>query len=85
MDANFTGGLTYAPLTIAEVCAVLDRHKKRLVCAANVYEQVQSAVREARLEGVYQVLENQWLKDGQVVLMVSEADMEDLIFSSPTL
>lgn len=75
----------YAPLTIAEVYAALDRHRKRLVCAPDVYGRVQAAVRGARLEGVYQVLENRWLKDGQVVLMASEADMEDLIFPLPTL
>lgn len=67
---------TYAPLTIAEVYAVLERHKQRLVCAPDVYERAQAAVREAQLESVYQVLENRWLEDGQVVLMASEAEFD---------
>lgn len=66
----------YTPLTVAEVYAVLERHKKRLVCAPDVYVQVQSAVRKACLGGVYQVLENRWLADGQVVLMASEAEFD---------
>lgn len=72
----------YAPLTIAEVYAVLERHKQRLVCAPDMYEQVRAAVREARLEGVYRVLENQWLKGGQVVLMASEAEFDEMLLPS---
>lgn len=78
MDANLTGVPTYTPLTIAEVYAVLERHKKRLLCAPDVFEQVQAAVWEAGFEVVYQVLENRYLDDGRVVMMASEAEFDAL-------
>lgn len=70
----------YAPLTVAEVYAVLERHKKRLVCAPDVYERVQTAVRDAGLDGLYRVVENRWLDDGRVLMMASEAELFDVPF-----
>lgn len=69
----------YAPLTLAEVYAAIERHKKRIVCAPDVYEQVQAAVRSAGLEGLYHVVEHRWLDDGQVILMASEAELFDVL------
>lgn len=86
MTAHGDGAATqpaYAPLTIAEVYAALDRHKKRLACAPDMYERVQAAVRDAGLDGLYRVVEHHWLNDGQVLMMASEAEIVDVPFPTP--
>ncbi|ACU71866.1 hypothetical protein Caci_2957 [Catenulispora acidiphila DSM 44928] len=68
--------LTVAALN--EFLAGIERNKKRLVCAADMYERVRDAVRDGGYGIAYTVIECSWLDDGQVLLMASEAEMADL-------
>lgn len=73
----------YVPPTTAAVYTVLDRHKQQLVCAPDMYEHVQAAVRNAGLDGLYRVVEHHWLNDGQVLMVASEAEIMDVPFPMP--
>lgn len=81
-DAEFTQPACTPP-TAAEVYAALERHKQQLVCAPDVYERVQSAVRNAGLDGLYRIVEHRWLDDGQVLMMASEAELFDVPLPMP--
>lgn len=73
----------YVPPAAAEVYTALDRHKQQLVCAPDMYERVQAAVRNAGLDGLYRVVEHRWLNDGQVLMMASEAKLFDVPLPMP--
>lgn len=77
-----TDGLYDQPmLTVAalnEFIATIERNKKRILCAPDVYERVRDAVYSGGYGIAYTVVECSWLDDGQVLMMASEAEMAEL-------
>lgn len=65
---------------ITDLLAAIERNKKQIVCAPDVYEQVRDAVYSAGYGGWYRVVEHPWLDDGQVLLIPSEAEVMDVPF-----
>lgn len=60
------------PLTLAQMTELLDRieaAKKILACAPDVFERVRDQVYGCGLGAYYRVVENAFLKDGQVVVI----------------
>jgi len=59
------------PLTLAEMTDLLDRieaAKKTMACASDVFERVRDQVYGSGLGAYFRVVENTFLKDGQVVV-----------------
>jgi hypothetical protein len=58
------------PVTWERIAAFYDEieaAKRILACAPDVYEQVKSAVEASTVAGLFEVVENRWLDDGQVL------------------
>jgi len=75
-------GFGYAerpPLTSADLAALMRRieaNKQRILCAPDMSEKVRAAVYDGGLGLYYTVLEHPYLRDGQVLLMQSEAEQQ---------
>lgn len=54
----------------------IERSKKRLICASDIYERVRDAVHNGGFGIAYRVVQCAWLDDGQVLLGPSEAGLE---------
>lgn len=65
---------------IADLLAAIERNKKRIICAPDVYKQIRDAVYGAGYGAWYRVVEHPWLDDGQVLLGPSEAEVMDVPF-----
>lgn len=65
-------------LDVAEFIATVERAKRQIICAPDVYEQVRDAVYGAGLGIAYRVVKHPWLDDGQVLLGPSEAEVMDV-------
>lgn len=66
-------------LTFADITALLrqiEAGKQRILCAPDVFEQVRDTVYGAGLGLYYTVMEHPYLKDGQVLVMQSEAELQ---------
>jgi hypothetical protein len=79
--ADFAGfGYTERPpLTSAYVATLLQQieaDKQRILCVPDMFEQVQAAVYGGGLGLYYTVLEHRYLRDGQVLVMQSEAEQQ---------
>lgn len=83
MDDGYTRQPPLTSQDVAEFIAAIERTKKRIICAPDVYEQVRAAVYGAGLGIAYRVVENRWLDDGQVVLAASEAEFDALFPTFP--
>lgn len=64
------------PEEIVAQLGQIEAGKKRILCAPDVYERVRDAVYGDGGDADYMILENRWLKDGQVFMMQSEAEQE---------
>jgi hypothetical protein len=75
------GYIYQPPLTSADLNRLLtdiERSKKTLFCAPDMYERVRDAVYGGGYGICYRVVECRWLEDGQVILGPSEAEALDV-------
>lgn len=82
MDAEFTTPAYTVP-DLHELLASIERNKKQVFCATDVYERIRDAVYNGGLGLWYRVVKCTWLEDGQVLLGPSEAEMMDVPFPMP--
>jgi len=78
-DSASFGYTERPPLTSADVAALMQQieaGKKRILCAPEMFERVRDAVYGGGLGLYYTVLEHPYLKDGQVLMMQSEAEQQ---------
>ncbi len=77
-DEGYTQQPPLTSLDVAEFIAAVERTKKQIFCAPDVYEQVRDAVYGAGLGIAYRVVKHPFLEDGQVLLGPSEAEVMDV-------
>jgi len=77
---DFFKGIRFRPFVVPEEIAVrlaqIEAGKRRILCAPDVFERIRDAVYGDGGNADYVVLENRWLKDGQVILAQPEAEQE---------
>jgi hypothetical protein len=78
-DAVGLGCAEHPLLTLADIAALMEQieaGKQRILCAPDIFEQVRDAVYGGGLGLYYTVLEHPYLKNGQVLMMQSEAQQQ---------
>lgn len=81
MDDGYTQ--QQPPLTSADVAAFIarvERSKKHVICAPDVYERLRDAVYGAGFGISYRVVKCAWLDDGQVLLGPSDEELDEMLF-----
>lgn len=69
-------------LTMSDVnrlLARIERTRKHLICASDVYERVRDAVYGAGFGIAYRVVRCPWLDDGQVLLGPSDEELDEML------
>ncbi|NUQ98304.1 MAG: hypothetical protein HOY79_17730 [Streptomyces sp.] len=74
-DEGYTQPPPLMPADLQQFFADVERAKKVVFCAPDMFENVRDAVYGGGLGFYYRVVENRWLKDGMVVLGQSEEEM----------